>query len=408
VSRLTPDDHVVVVGAGLAGWRLVESLRRDGFAGAITLVGDEPHAPYDRPPLSKQVLAGKWDVEKATLASSEQIAASAATMRLGVRATRLDVAGTTVELDDGTHVAGSHVVLATGSRARPLAVPSGTELPSLRSHDDAVRLAAAFDALEPESAVAVIGGGFVGAEAATSLKARGLRPIVLEAAARPLVGVLGDEAASWLERLPRDAEVELRTDQRLSDVVRDGSTYELRFDDVATLRAGAVLAAVGSALDTQWLEDSGLTLDNGVVVDEHLQAAANVAAIGDVARFRWTSVAGEELVRIEHWQVAIDHAAQLAAHWVRGEGRTSLMVPYFWSDQYGKKIQLLGHPHPSDEVTMVSGTPEDAKWLALYVRGGLVTGVLGLSQPRALMLSKELLNAATNIDDALGLAPWFA
>ena len=408
MSQLTPSDHVVVVGAGLAGWRVVESLRRDGFTGEVTLIGDEPHAPYDRPPLSKQVLSGKWDVAKTTLATSSQLADSAATLRLGVRAIRLDVERTTVELAEGSLVAGTHVILATGARARALHFPAAGELPSLRNHDDVVRLGGVLEGLAPGGVVAVIGGGFVGAEVATSLTARGLRPVVLEAAARPLLGVLGEEVSAWLERLPADAGVELRTNQRLVDVALVEAGYELLFDDGSRLRANAVLAAVGSALDTAWLEGSGLTIDDGVVVDADLQAAPNVAAIGDVARFRWTSSLGEELVRIEHWQVAVDHASHLARYWTTGERPAAPMVPYFWSDQYGKKIQLLGHPHPSDDVALVSGTPEEGKWLALFSRDGVVTGIIALSQPRALMLSRELLTAPTTLDDALGLKPWVA
>ena len=408
MTRLGPADHVIVVGAGLAGWRFVESLRREGYAGAITLVGDEPHAPYDRPPLSKQVLSGKWEVHKATLARSDELAAAETTLRLGVRATRLDVPATSIQLADGSLVSGTHVVLATGTRARALHFSSSGELPSLRNHDDVVRLGGVLAPLEPESVIAVIGGGFVGAEAATSLKTRGLRPIVLEAAPRPLIGALGEEVATWLERLAGDANVELRTDQRIRDVTPDGAGFEIVFEDGSRLYARTVLAAVGSALDLAWLEDSGLTLNDGVVVDGDLQAAEHVAAIGDVARFRWTSALGEELVRIEHWQVAIDHAAHLARFWATGERPSELMVPYFWSDQYGKKIQLLGHPHPSDDVMLVSGTPEEGKWLALYARAGLVTGVVALSQPRALMLSKGLLETRTTLEDALGLEPWFS
>lgn len=408
MTSLERGDHVIVVGAGLAGWRFVESLRREGFEGAVTLIGDEPHAPYDRPPLSKQVLSGKWGVEKTTLASTSQLEAAKVALRLGVRASGLDLAATTVELADASRVVGTHVVLATGSRARPLRFPSSGDLATLRNRTDVEHLGGVLAALGPASVVAVIGGGFVGAEAATSLRTRGFTPVVLEAAPRPLLGVLGEEAATWLERLAAEAGIELRTNQRLLDVEGDDDGYQLVFEDGTRLRASAVLAAVGSAIDTAWLEGSGLTLEDGVVVDGNLQAATNVAAIGDVARFRWTSALGEELVRIEHWQVAVDHAAQLARYWTTGEGPSAIMVPYFWSDQYGKKIQLLGHPHPSDEVTMVSGSSEEGKWLALYVRDGFVTGILALSQPRALMLSKELLHRPTTFDDAMGLAPWFA
>lgn len=407
MSTLLASDHVIVVGAGLAGWRFVESLRREGFEGDVTLVGEEPHAPYDRPPLSKQVMSGKWDLAKATLASPEQLSESGATLRLGVRATELDVATTTVHLSDGSSVVGTHVVVATGSRARQLSFPSTGSLPTLRNHDDAVRLTTVLDALASESVVVVIGGGFVGAEVATSLKTRGLTPVVLEAMERPLIAVVGEQASSWLGALGEDAGVEVRTNQRVSDVreIDDGFIVEL--SDGSSIEARLVIAAVGSSLDLAWLESSGLILDNGVVVDRDLQADLRVAAIGDVARHRWLGAAGEEVVRIEHWQVATDHAAHLAHFWMTGE-RSAPMVPYFWSDQYGKKIQMLGHPHPDDDVLIVSGSTEEKKWLALYSRRDVVTGALALSQPRWLMLSKPLLDTRTSLADALTSAPWLS
>ncbi|MCU1363658.1 MAG: hypothetical protein JWM55_1486 [Acidimicrobiaceae bacterium] len=406
MSTLTSSDHVLVVGAGLAGWRLVESLRNLGFDGEITLIGDEAHLPYDRPPLSKQVLSGKWDVAKASLATHDHVTSLAATMRLGARVTHLDLASTSITLADSSVVHGTRVALATGCRARELRVPSSGVLPSLRSRDDLERLNAALAYLAPKSTVAVVGGGFVGAEVATSLSSRGFTPVVVEAAARPLIGVLGEEVSRWLERLAGDFGVELRTNHQLEDVATDGSGHHLSFGDGTTLDAGAILAAVGSSLDLEWLSDSGLHLDNGVVVDNDLQAAPGVAAIGDVARFPWSNAAGEELVRIEHWQVASDHAAQLADFWMSGESETTSMVPYFWSDQYGKKLQLLGHPHPSDEVQRVSGSPDEGKWLALYSRNSFVTGVVALSQPRGLALSRGLLESPTLLDEALSAAPW--
>src|SRR5580692_8259539 len=167
---LQPSDHVVIVGAGFGGWRLVEALRRDVYDGAITLLGDETYAPYDRPPLSKQVLSGKWDVERATLATPERLAASRATLRLGVRATGLDIESNTVELDDGSHVDGTHVVIATGARARRLPYCADDDILTLRSRDDERRMRHELERLDDGSVVVVIGGGFIGAEVATQLK----------------------------------------------------------------------------------------------------------------------------------------------------------------------------------------------------------------------------------------------
>lgn len=403
---LGSSDHVIVVGAGLAGWRLIEFLRRDGYSGALTLIGDERHAPYDRPPLSKQILAGRWDVEKATLATAEKLSESGATLLLGERAVRLDVEAASVELESGRTVRGTHVVIATGSRARPLVYESSGELMTLRNHDDAVRLGRVLEGLEPDSVVAVIGGGFVGAEAATSIKARGHVPIVLEVAERPLINVLGSQVSAWLEPMAKAAEIELRTNQRITDVALNERGALISFNDARQLEARAVLAAVGSSLDLGWLSSSGLDLEGGVVVDEHFEAAPRIAAIGDVARFPLRSVGGTELVRIEHWQNAVEHAMELARYWTSGTTSSGPMIPYFWSDQMGKKIQLLGHPHPGDEATLVAGSPEEFKWLALYARDGLVTGVVALSNPRGLTKSRALLEGVTTLSDALSLAPW--
>jgi NADPH-dependent 2,4-dienoyl-CoA reductase/sulfur reductase-like enzyme len=403
---LQRSDHVVIVGAGFAGWRLVEALRREGFDGAVTLVGEETYAPYDRPPLSKQVLAGKWDVERATLATPEKIAAANVELHLGVRATSLDVESATVTLENGRRVAGTHVVIATGARARRLAYSADAKIYALRNRDDELRLRPLTGG-ETGNTVAVIGGGFIGAEVATQMKGLGFAVTVFEALPRPLFGTLGPEVSAWLERLAEDAGIDLRTDQQIRDVEVGDADFTILLED-GTTQPGfhAVIVGVGALPNYEWLEGSGLTLDNGVVVDATLLARENIAAIGDVARFSWPNVMGEELVRIEHWEVANGHANSLAHYWMTGEGPRELMVPYFWSDQYGKKIQMLGHPRPTDDVILVSGSPDEGKWLALYSRGGVVTGLIALSQPRALMLSKHLLESPSTLALALDDAPW--
>jgi 3-phenylpropionate/trans-cinnamate dioxygenase ferredoxin reductase component len=403
---LRDSDHVVIVGAGFAGWRLTEALRREGFEGAITLVGEEPYAPYDRPPLSKQVLAGKWDVERATLATPEKITDAKVELHLGVRATSLDIESVTVSLDNGQRIAGTHVVVATGARARRLAYSADAEIYALRNRDDELRLRPLTGG-ETGRTIAVIGGGFIGAEVATQLKGLGFLVTVFEALQRPLIGTLGPGVSGWLERLAEDTGIELQTDQQIRDVVVGDEGFTIIFED-GTTRPGfhAVIVGVGALPNYEWLEGSGLTLDNGVVVDATLLARENVAAIGDVARFSWPNVMGEELVRIEHWEVANGHANSLAHYWMTGEGPRELMVPYFWSDQYGKKIQMLGHPRPTDDVALVSGSPEEGKWLALYSRDGVVTGLIALSQPRALMLSKHLLESPSTLVSALDETPW--
>jgi len=394
---LTSTDHVVVVGAGLAGWRFIESLRRDGYEGKITLIGDEPYAPYDRPPLSKQVLSGKWEIDKTVLASDEALESANITFIFGVSATSLDVTNHTVTLENGETVSGTHIVIATGTRARRISFSDESLVHTIRNRKDIEGLNAHLATVSEGATVAVIGGGFIGAEAATALKARGLTPVVLEALQRPLIGALGDQASQWLLPLPSNAEIELRTSQ----VIRDISDGNVVFADGSSLEVAAVVLGVGAEVNTEWLQSSGLVLDGGVVVDEHLLATPTIGALGDVAKFPFKG----ELTRIEHWQVATDHAAALSLHWAKGEKATD-MVPYFWSDQYGKKIQMLGHPHPSDDVVKVAGSDEEGKWLALYSRGGVVTGILSLSQPRWLMVSKVLLDEETTLTRAMELQPW--
>lgn len=403
---LNPSDHVVVVGAGLAGWRLVEALRREGFIGEITLIGDEPYAPYDRPPLSKRVLAGTWDVEKATLATPALIVSNTVTMRLGTRAVGLDPATMTVELDDGSTLRGDYVIIATGTRARRLPFSATEDLHTLRNRADEDRLLGHIEQLAPNSVIAIIGGGFIGAEVSTQLRGRGFQPVVLEAAVRPLVGAVGDDVSSWLERLPSDAGIELRSGVTIVDVARSRAGFVVQFEHGDDLEASAVIVGVGAVTNVEWLATSGLRIDDGVVVDEHLMATERIGAIGDVARFEWSSVTGRELVRIEHWEVANLHAARLAQYLVTGESPAAMLVPYFWSDQYGKKIQTLGHARPSDQVLRVSGSLEEGKWVALYSRNEIVTGVIALSHPRALMMSRHLLENRTTLTDALTAAPW--
>ena len=394
---LTSTDHVVVVGAGLAGWRFIESLRRDGYEGKITLIGDEPYAPYDRPPLSKQVLSGKWEIDKTVLASDEALESANITSIFGVSATSLDVMSHTVTLENGETVSGTHIVIATGTRARRISFSDESLVHTIRNRKDIEGLNALLATVPEGATIAVIGGGFIGAEAATALKARGLTPVVLEALQRPLIGALGDQASQWLLPLASNAEIELRTSQ----VIRDVSDGSVVFADGSTLEVAAVVLGVGAEVNTEWLQSSGLVLDGGVVVDEHLLASPTIGALGDVAKFPFKG----ELTRIEHWQVATDHAAALSLHWAKGE-KAPDMVPYFWSDQYGKKIQMLGHPHPSDDVVKVAGSDEEGKWLALYSRDGVVTGILSLSQPRWLMVSKVLLGEETTLTRAMELQPW--
>ena len=329
---LSASDHVVVVGAGLSGWRFIESLRRDGYTGKVTLIGDEPYAPYDRPPLSKQILSGKWELDKTVLASAEALEAADITTVFGVAGKSLDAESNSITLENDEIISGTHIVIATGTRARRISFTDESLVHTIRSRQDIEGLNAHLGTLPDGAKVAVIGGGFIGAEAATALKARGFIPVVLEALERPLISTLGPEVSQWLLPLAANAEIELRTNQQISDI-KNGL---IEFADGSFLEVAAIILGVGAVVNTEWLESSGLSLDGGVIVNEHLLATPTIGAIGDVAKFPFEGA----LTRIEHWQVATDHAAALSSYWAKGEVAPD-MVPYFWSDQYGKKIEKL-------------------------------------------------------------------
>jgi NADPH-dependent 2,4-dienoyl-CoA reductase/sulfur reductase-like enzyme len=394
---LTSDDHVIVVGAGLAGWRLVEALRAEGYAGKISLVGAEESAPYDRPPLSKQVLAGKWPIEQILLATQEKIATARIDTYFGNKAVALDAENKRVTLKSGKVLVGTRVAIATGVGARELPFTGAGAMYVLRTKEDTQELLEAIERLEEDDQVVIIGAGFIGAEVATTLHARGIKVVVLEAASRPLQGPLGETVATWLEDLPKEFGVEVRTNQKILDISEDGEEVFLEGESI---RAAMVIGAVGSALDLTWLEESEIQLDGGVVVDEHFEAQPGIGAIGDVAKFPLRVASSVEMARIEHWQLAAEQAIVLAKYWV-SEITAEPLIPYFWSDQYGKKIQMLGYPSPKDSVHLFKGSLASRSWAALYSRNELITGVIALNQPRALMLSKEFLSKPTAVGEAL-------
>jgi NADPH-dependent 2,4-dienoyl-CoA reductase/sulfur reductase-like enzyme len=408
-EELTADSTVVVVGASLAGWRAVETLRAEGFEGSISLVGDERHLPYDRPPLSKQVLAGKWPPEKAVLADKRRSSEHRVHEVLGRRAVRLHADTRKVELDDGAVLQGDAIVITTGAHPRPLPGTEGLSqrdgLFTLRTLDDSLALRAAVTAVEA-ARVVVIGAGFIGAEVASTCADLGCRVTVLEALDVPLRNVLGSMIGSHFAELHASHNVDLRTgvgvqQVRKADAGSTGLVVEL--DGGETFAADVVVVGIGVIPATEWLADSGLTVDNGVVCDDRLFAADGIVAAGDVARWLWRHPDGEELIRIEHWQVAAEAGVAAARNLLAGRADASAFspVPYFWSDQYGIRLQVLGSPRGSDDIRVVDGSPEEGKFVALFGRDDRLRGVMAIGKPRQLMGFRPLLQAGTSWADAL-------
>ena len=411
---LTEDSTVVVVGASLAGWRSVETLRAEGFEGRISLVGDERHLPYDRPPLSKQVLAGTWPPEKAVLADKRRSSELRVQEVLGRRAVRLDAEGRKVELDDGTVLDGDAIVIATG--ASPRRFPGTEELGqrdglfTLRTLDDSVALRAAVTAVTSPRVV-IIGAGFIGAEVASTCVGLDARVTVLEAMDIPLRNVLGPMIGVHCGSLHAANGVELRTGVAVTGIRKGGTAAGVGAGgglviDLAEgehLPADVVVVGIGVVPTTDWLTDSGLRLENGVVCDDRLFAADGIVSAGDIARWNWRHDAGEELIRIEHWQVAAEAGVAAARSIVAGrsEAPSFVPVPYFWSDQYGIRFQVLGNPRGDDEVEITEGSLEEGKFIALFGRLGRLRAVMAIGKPRQLMGFRPLLHDGSSWDDAL-------
>jgi NADPH-dependent 2,4-dienoyl-CoA reductase/sulfur reductase-like enzyme len=396
--------HVVVVGAGPGGLRTVEQLRKKGYDGALTVVGDEPHTPYDRPALSKQVLLGKAEPAALALRGPDELAALGADFRLGRRAASLDVPGARLELEDGEALRFDALVLATGCGARRLPLGDGLAgVHYLRSLDDALAVRAA---LGTARRLVVVGGGFIGCEVTAAARALGLEVTLVEAAAAPLAPILGGRVGELVTQLHVDRGVTVRSGTGVAGIDGDTRVQSVRLSDGSEVGADVVVLGVGAQPSTGWLADSGLTLDDGVLCDRACSAGAAVFAVGDVAR--WYNPLFDEVMRIEHWTNAAEQAAVVAGNvlaYLAGGGDAQLAdyapVPYFWSDQYDTRIQFAGRSRPGDDVHLLPPAGEGREQVALYGREGRLVGALAMNSPRSLLRYRQAIGARATWDSTL-------
>ncbi|MDI6097049.1 FAD-dependent oxidoreductase [Actinoplanes sp. NEAU-A12] len=369
---------VAIVGASLAGLAAARALRRQSFAGEIIAIGAERHQPYDRPPLSKEFLTGAYTEADLALGHDDDLGV---VWRLGVAATRLDPRGGSVHLADGEEIRADGVVIATGARARPV---EHAGVHTLRTLDDAIALR---DDLRRGGRLVVIGAGFIGAEVASSARSLGLDVTVVESLPTPLAGPLGPEMGAVCAALHGDHGVRLLTGVPVTTVTGSDHVEAVELADGTRLPADVVVAGIGAVPNVEWLAGSGLEISGGVVTDANgATGLPAVVATGDCA--------SRDGVRSEHWTHAVEHPATAVATLLgTGAGRPP-KAPYFWSDQYGVRIQFAGRREPGDTVRIVEGDPEQRSFLAVYERGGLTTAVLGMSRPKSFTRWRRQLRAA--------------
>ncbi|MGX1480689.1 UNVERIFIED_CONTAM: NADPH-dependent 2,4-dienoyl-CoA reductase/sulfur reductase-like enzyme [Streptomyces canus] len=383
---------VAVVGASLAGLSAARSLRKQGYDGRLVVIGDELHRPYDRPPLSKEFLAGTLgEAELALEVDGEDLRAE---WLLGVRATGLDHAARTLRLADGRKVQADGVVIATGAAARTLPGSEGLAgVHTLRTLDDARALR---DELSRGGRLVVIGGGFIGAEVASTAYALGLDVTVVEATPTPLAGPLGETMGAIVSALHTDHGVRLECGVGVKGLSGETRVDAVLLEDGRGIPADIVVVGVGACPNVEWLEGSGIALDNGVKCGaDGRTSLAGVVAVGDCAN--WYDPRAGHHRRIEHWTGARERPDAAVATLLAG-GAVDPGVPrppYFWSDQYGVKIQFAGYAAGADTVTVEAGTADHRDVLAVYRRAGNPVAVLGMNQPRLFTRwRKQLATAA--------------
>ena len=381
---------LAIVGASLAGLSAARAARAQGFAGRLVIIGDEPHRPYDRPPLSKDFLLGTVTAKDLFLESdAEELGAE---WVLGSGAASLDAASRTIRLKDGSTVEADGIVIATGARARQLPALAGlSNVFTLRTLADAQALA---PALVPGNKMAVIGAGFIGAEVASAAASRGMDVTMIDTKPVPFAVQLGAEMGGVVAGLHAANGVELISSAVIEVFYSgEGSVTGLRLAGGRYLPADVVVVGIGAEPNTQWLEGSGLELGSGVLCDAMGRTnVPGIVAVGDCAA--WFDQAAGAHRRIEHWTCALERAALAVEALLNPDAAPKPAKPhYFWSDQYGVKLQFAGHAAGYDRLEIEAGDALTHSCVAVYYRGDVPVAVLGMNQPRLFTKWRRILAA---------------
>jgi NADPH-dependent 2,4-dienoyl-CoA reductase/sulfur reductase-like enzyme len=393
---IEPPARIIVVGGGLAGLRAVETLKRSGYDGWLALIGDEAESPYDRPPLSKEVLTAP-SPPSTTFRGTEMLVKQGVEVRLGTRASGLDLETKTVEAG-GERLPFDALIVATGATARNLPTLEGIEhVHTLRTISDALTIRSE---LERARHLVVVGAGFVGAEVAASARAHGIEVTIVEVEHAPLTRSLG-KLGSTTVNLHRENGTNLRLGAGVvsGEEGADG-TVRLSLSDGSTLEADVVVVGVGVVPNIGWLTGSGIPLANGVVCDASLNAGdPSVFAVGDVAE--WPNALFERRMRVEHWTNAVEQARHVARGLASGSTAPFVGSNYFWSDQYGIRIQFAGVATP--EVRIIDGTVEEHRFVACFLDGDRLAGAFAMASPELFTKAKGMIEERADWAQVLGV-----
>lgn len=412
-------NRVVIIGASLAGLRAAETLRNEGFDGEVVIIGAEQHRPYDRPPLSKKLLAGEWEPDRIQLRQPDTFDDLDVEWRFGVAAAGLDTSVRVVHLTDGTDLDFDGCIIATGAACRRLPEQSRYgHVHEVRTLDDAMRLRS--EIADGGKHVVVIGAGFIGLEVAATAKQLGNSVTVLEGGQAPLIRGLGEEMGAAIGAMHEARGVEVRCGVSVKRLHDEGVLLDTDAGEPELIEADVVVVGIGVVPATAWLDDSGLRIRDGVVCDATLNAVSadgttvpGVYAAGDV--LRWPNELFGEEMRVEHWTNAAEQGAEAAKNLLSVAGvrdadaAAYAPVPFFWSDQFDIRVQFLGRASADDHVEVVLGStsPDDegnTKFMALYRNGDTLHGALGVNAPRWVMKMRGALTEQLAWDDALAKA----
>lgn len=391
--------RIAVVGASLAGAKAVAALRAEGYDGNLVMVGAESHLPYDRPPLSKQYLDGSWPVDRLTVLTQRDADELQVELELGDGAQQVDLGTRTLTLESGARLPFDGLVLATG--ARPIRLPDDFNLEGvyyLRTLDDADAIR---EAMRTASSMVIVGAGFIGSELASAAVDKDTDVTIVDRSVLPMEPAIGSDAAAYIANLHVSHGIHLKLGVDLQHISRRGGHLILRFNDGTRITTDMVVVGVGSTPNTEWLENSGLELQNGVVCDRYCRTMAqDVVVAGDVGR--WFDVRRGRHVREEHWTNAIEQGAYVARSLLMANADADpySALPFFWTRLYNVRIHMIGHYAPTAQTSIISGDLASDNFVEVCHEDGRITGAIAVGKTRILAQCREMVDSNARLDVA--------